>query len=266
MPDLTRAIFLGAAIAYTLLPAAAVGQMLVVEKGAEAAEEAPGFVLPYAFHSDVLDLAFGAVAGKRGILQPQAGAFLNLVASTNGSYVAYLYADGFETPLSERLFLSPRISVGDYGEIDTFQNGTPRFLFDDDRAGSNDSDEDNFIRSEGTDQYYRMVFKYVLPIGHGRETIFPTYVVDRGLLHDGATGGEFWNPLLSGRTLVELEPFYRSQDFDEDFGSDELQTGGPPSRSATRTWTSCPTPPRAASCASRSPATRASRTATRPTR
>ena len=115
MSDLTRAIFLGAAIAIAnaLLPAAAVGQMLIVDKEAQVGEETPGFVLPYAFHSDVLDLAFGAVAGKRGLLQPQAGAFLNLVASTNGSWVGYLFGDGFRTPLSERLFLSPRISVGD---------------------------------------------------------------------------------------------------------------------------------------------------------
>lgn len=223
---LTRAIFLGAAIANALLPAVAVGQMLIVDKDAEPGAEAPGFVLPYAFHSDVLDLAFGAVAGKRGLLQPQDGAFLNLVGSTNGSWVGHLYGDGFKTPLSKRLFLSPRISVGDYAEIDTFANGNPDFLFDGDRAGTNDSAEDNFIRSEGTDQWYRMVLKYVLPIGHGRDTIVPTYVLDGGLLHEGSTGGDIWNPLRSGRTIFELEPFYRSQDFDADFGSDELETGG----------------------------------------
>jgi len=223
---LARALVFAASLLTAQLPIAAAAQMLILDKDAEAEAEPEGFVLPYAFHSDVLDLAFGAVAGKRGILQPQAGAFLNLIGGTNGSWVGHLYGDGFRTPFSERLFLGPRITAGDYAEIDTFQNGNPNFFFDDDRAGSNDSDEDNFIRSEGTDQWYRMIFKYVLPIGHGRDTIVPTYVLDRGLLHEGSTGGDFWNPLRSGRTLIEFEPFYRSQDFDADFGSDELETGG----------------------------------------
>jgi hypothetical protein len=210
----------------TLLTAApAGGQAILIDKDAAGTPEARrGFLVPYAFHSDVLDLAFGFAAGGRGLLQEQTGAVLNLVAGTNGSVVGYFFVEGIELPWSNRLFLSPRIMGGDYGEIDSFQNGNPEFP--DERAGSNDSSEDNFIRSEGTDQWYRLLARYVLPIGHGRDQPVPTYVLDRGILESGASGGESWNPLRSGRTAIEIEPFWRKQDFDADLGRDELETGG----------------------------------------
>jgi hypothetical protein len=208
-----------------LMPAVAGAQAILIDKDAAGTPEARrGFLIPYAFHSDVLDLAFGVAAGGRGLLQEQTAVVLNLVASTNGSVVGYLLGDGFELPWSDRLFLSPRIMAGDFGEIDAFQNGNPDFP--NERAGSNDSSENNFIRSEGTDQWYRLIVKYVLPIGHGRDHPVPTYVLDRGILESGASGGESWNPLRSGRTLVELEPYLREQDFDADFGQDELKTAG----------------------------------------
>jgi len=203
----------------------AIGQAILIDKDAAGAAEARrAFLIPYAFHSDVLDLAFGLAAGGRGIFQEQTAVVLNLVAGTNGSFVGYLFGEGFELPWSDRLFFSPRIMAGDYGEIDSFQDGNPDFL--DERAGSNDSSEDNFIRSEGTDQWYRLIARYVLPIGHGRDSPVSTYVLDRGILESGASGGESWNPLRSGRTLVELEPFWREQNFDADLGQGELETGG----------------------------------------
>jgi hypothetical protein len=208
-----------------VLPAAGSAQAILEEKGAVAADrERKAFLLPYAFHSDVLSTAFGLAAGGRGILQPQDTIVLNQVGSTNGSWVTYLFGEAFRTPWSDRLFFSPRLMLGDFGSIDTYQDGNPDFPAE--RAGSNDSDEDDFIRSEGTDQWYRLVLRYVLPLGHGEDAPIPTYVLDRGLLDQGATGGGRWNPLRAGRTVLELEPFYRSQDFDADLGSDELETGG----------------------------------------
>jgi hypothetical protein len=212
-------------LASLLTSVAASGQAILIDKDAAGTPEGRrAFLIPYAFHSDSLDTAFGLAAGGRGILQEQSSVVLNLVAGTNGSFVGYLFGEGFELPWSDRLFLSPRIMAGDYGEIDSFQDGNPEFP--DERAGSNDSSEDNFIRSEGTDQWYRLIVRYVLPIGHGRDRPIPTYVLDRGILESGASGGESWNPLRSGRTLVELEPFWREQNFDADLGRDELTTGG----------------------------------------
>ena len=98
--------------------------------------------------------------------------------------------------------------------------------FPDERAGSNDSDEDNYVNSDGGwDNFFRLRFKYLLPIGHGKETII-TQKVDRGLLVDGATGGESWNPLVSGRTYFELKPFYRLQQVDGDDVQEDVKTNG----------------------------------------
>lgn len=208
-----------------LAPSGALAQAVILERDAAAAAgERRAFLIPYAFHSDVLSTAFGVAAGGRGILQPQDGLVLNLVGSTNGSWVVYAYGEAFRTPWSDRFFLSPRVMVGDFGAIDTFQDGNPDFL--DERAGSNDSSEENFIRSEGTDQWYRLNLRYVLPLGDGRDEPIPTYVLDQGILEPGSPALGAWNPLRSGRTLLELEPFFRSQDYDADLGSDELETGG----------------------------------------
>jgi hypothetical protein len=71
--------------------------------------------------------------------------------------------------------------------------------FPNERAGSNDSDKDDYVNSDGGwDNFFRLRFKYLLPIGHGKDEIISTQVVDRGLLVKGAVGGESWNPLSAG--------------------------------------------------------------------
>jgi len=66
----------------------------------------------------------------------------------------------------------------------------------------------------------------LLPIGHGKDQIITTQVVDRGLLVDGATGGESWNPFVSGRTYFEMKPFYRWQEVDSDEVRENVRTNG----------------------------------------
>jgi len=88
--------------------------------------------------------------------------------------------------------------------------GNPNFP--DERAGNNDSDKDNYVNSDGGwDNFFRLRFKYLLPIGHGKDQIITTQVVDRGLLVDGATGGESWSPFESGLTYLEIKPFYPAE-------------------------------------------------------
>lgn len=108
--------------------------------------------------------------------------------------------------------MTPRPSAGQ--DIYVGPDGNPDFP--DERAGSNDSDKDNFIEGDGWDNFFRLRFKYLLPIGHGKDTIINTYVVDRGMLKSGATGAKSWNPMTSGRTYFELLPFYRWQEIKGD--------------------------------------------------
>ena len=130
--------------------------------------------------------------------------------------------EAFRTPWSDRLFLSPRIMAGDFGAIDTYQTGLQEFP--DDMAGTNDSSEDNFIparaRISGTDSSSATCSRSDT---HGMDPI-PTYVLDRGLLAEGSTHGD-WNPLCAGRTVLEVEPFYRGQDYDADIDPTSSRRG-----------------------------------------
>ena len=221
---------LGAA-APGLVPLPAAGQSVLTELHADpGAEDGDFFALPFAFSSDVFGFAVGAVVGGRGLWQEQTVFAGTAVASTNASFAGYLYAENFKLPWGERLFVSPRLSIARLGELESYRDGNPEFPLE--RAGSNDSDEDNFLEDDGSDEWYRIVFKYVLPLGHGRDAAISRYTLDRGLLVDGASGATSWNPLRSGKTVLELEPFYREQDIDLDdqpgvpLESGRLETGG----------------------------------------
>jgi outer membrane protein assembly factor BamA len=50
--------------------------------------------------------------------------------------------------------------------------------------------------------------------------------MDQGLLKSGATGGTSWNPLASGKSYLELRPFYRSQQIDGDDVDEDIKTNG----------------------------------------
>ncbi len=52
------------------------------------------------------------------------------------------------------------------------------------------------------------------------------YRLSDGLLTDGASGATAWNPLTSGRTFVELRPFYRTQNIENDDIDEEQSTNG----------------------------------------
>jgi outer membrane protein assembly factor BamA len=106
------------------------------------------------------------------------------------------------------------IQYAEWDEVDSYQNGNPAFSSE--RAGSNGSDEDNYIEAKGDDLFAFLNFKYLLPLGDGRDTPPHTFGLRSGILQPGyEAGGRAWNPLESGRTLIEVRPFYRNQDFED---------------------------------------------------
>ena len=78
-------------------------------------------------------------------------------------------------PGVDRLFMDPVVSVGYFRDAEAFIDGNPDFPGE--RAGSNDSDPDNFLRGDGWDNFFRLRFKYLLPIGNGRDQIIATYKI-----------------------------------------------------------------------------------------
>ncbi len=181
--------------------------------------------LPYAFWNETFGFAAGYVYAVNGSPQPQAGLVASVMAGTEGSVMGFLMGQNIRPVRSlERLFVDPILSLGYFDNADIFIDGNPDFP--DERAGSNDSDPDNFITGRGRDTFARARFKYLLPIGTGRERILPAFQFDRGILADGANGGDDFNPWRNGLTYVELMPFFRSQNVENDLVDIEQATNG----------------------------------------
>jgi hypothetical protein len=205
-----------------LTGASAFGQSIRVGPDGEFSEQT--LSLPYAFFNESFGFALGYVHGVVGRPQKQATLLATIMAGTKGSAMGFLVGRDLQMPRIDRLFLDPIISVGYFKDNEVFINGNPDFP--DERAGSNDSDEDNFVKGDGWDNFFRLKFKYLLPIGDGRDEIIATHKIKEGLLKADPTGGTSFNPFKSGRSFLELRPFYRSQQIDGDDVDETIQTNG----------------------------------------
>ncbi len=180
--------------------------------------------LPYGFYNENFGASVGYVYAVHGFKQKQASLISTVMAGSKGSAMGFLMGTDFRLPWSDRLFLDPVVSVGYFSDADAYIDGNP--VFPDERAGSNDSDKNDFLSGDGWDNFFRLRFKYLLPMGNGKNKIIPDYVLDNGLLKSGATGGHSLNPFRSGRTFLELRPFYRSQQVDGEYIDDDIRTNG----------------------------------------
>lgn len=183
-------------------------------------------LVPYAFYNDSTEAAMGLAWAQVGYVQPQMSFVVNGFYSANGSNQLYMQMANAQIPFLPRLFVNAWMFTADWGEIDSYQNGNPNFP--NEIAGNNDSDEDNFVQAEGTDDFYRLELEYLLPIGDGRGDPIHTFQVSNGLIVNGSeAGAREWNPLTSGRTKIEFHPFYRHQELEDEFDNEyELETLG----------------------------------------
>ena len=179
--------------------------------------------LPYAFYNENFGFAGGFVYGKVGSPQKQATILATAVVGTQGG-MGFLVGKDIQMPLIERLFLDPIASVGYFSDNESYIDGNPDFP--DERAGSNDSDEDNNVEGDGWDNFFRLRFKYLLPIGDGRDEIISTIKMKDGLPISEPKGGTSLNPFKSGRSYLELRPFYRSQEIDGNDIDTTIKTNG----------------------------------------
>jgi len=180
--------------------------------------------LPYAFYNESFGFSVGYVHGVVGYPQEQSTLLATAMAGTTGSAMGFLVGRDIQMPFVKRLFLDPIVQIGHFMDNKSYSSGKPRFAGE--RAGTNDSDKDNYVKGDGWDNFFRMKFKYLLPIGHGKDQIIGRYVMDRGLLKSGAEGGASLNPLSSGKTYLELRPFYRSQQIDGRHVDETTKTNG----------------------------------------
>jgi len=164
--------------------------------------------VPFAFYSEFFGAAAGFVTFRPGCPQPQARVLGTIMAGSKGSVMAFFMGRDIRVPGTERLYLDPWVSMGYFVDNRAYVDGNP--AYPNERAGSNDSHPDNYVTGNGQDRFTQLRFKYLLPIGHGRDQAAGPCRSENGLPVSGAAGGDSWNPLESGRTFLELQPFYRS--------------------------------------------------------
>lgn len=179
--------------------------------------------VPFGFYNDSFGVAAGYVYGGTGYPQPQATLLATLIAGSNSALAFYLISRDVIVPGTDRLFLDTDLAASTFGTIRSYVSGNPDFP--NERAGSNDSDADNYVDGDGDDNLVRVNFRYLLPIGSGR--VIPGLPnLERGLPVKGSGGGISWNPLVSGKTFVEVKPYWREQTIDSDDGNIEQKTNG----------------------------------------
>ncbi|MCX5851565.1 MAG: hypothetical protein NT072_05860 [Deltaproteobacteria bacterium] len=199
----------------------AYGQSVLVRKDREF--EPKTLSLPYAFYNKSFGVAAGYVHGYAGYPQKQMTLLATLIAGTNDALAFYVMTRDIQSPL-ERIFLDADLALSTFGTNNSYANGNPAFAHE--RAGSNDSDKDNYIEGRGMDNIARVKFRYLLPIGSGENEVITTQVIDRGQLIEGAVGGDSWNPFESGRTYFEMRPFWRQQTINTDDNEVNRRTNG----------------------------------------
>ncbi|MGB7971341.1 MAG: hypothetical protein WCF31_05160 [Candidatus Deferrimicrobiaceae bacterium] len=166
-------------------------------------------LIPFPFYNETIGAGVGVGMIANGYLQPRATTVAAALVGS-GSYLFFLKELNYQFPWWKRIILEPDVYFAKYNDVKSYTGeDNPGFVGQ--RAGSNDSDENNYIESDANDEWVNLVTKFVLPIGQGRDNVLPDVVLDRGLFVSGDTGGDVWNPLTSGRTYIEVIPFERRQ-------------------------------------------------------
>jgi len=171
-------------------------------------------ILPYAFPSDSMGTTFGVGAIAKGYGQDQllfGGTVYGSLDDARG-IIAGMW--DYRLPKTERFYLSilgalsyfPRQRA--YTEVPRRPSGTVPA-----QAGTNDSDEDNYVEDDGNDNWVDIKLEYVLPIGSMANSGMAQYHLKDGILQSGATGGDIWNPLESGVSVLLFGSTSRYQSY-----------------------------------------------------
>jgi len=195
-------------------------QSVALDPGQTLEEERNGW-LPYAFSTDSIGTAVGAAAFSSGRFhQPQSSIFGTAFASSNESWAAAGSLNNVRVPGTQRLFLDSFLLLGHFTDsryyIDLDQD--PNEF----KAGSNESEADDFVTGISNDVQFEINLKYPLPIGMAKEDPVSIYHLDRGLLAKEANPGGGWNPMERGKTTASLLYFGRYQDLEESTQEDLL--------------------------------------------
>jgi hypothetical protein len=169
--------------------------------------------LPFALYSEIFGWAAGGFVGVQGLSQKNMSLYMGGLISTNGTKYGFIQIREFYLPFYPRIYISPDLLGGYFGVLNVYKDPPTSSLITDPklRAGSNESDKNDFMEVSGYDQWYELKFRYLLPIGHGKDEVYFSPKLENGILKSGEMGGTHWNPFISGRTFIDIKPFYRKR-------------------------------------------------------
>jgi len=175
-------------------------------------------IIPYAFPSDSMGTTFGVGGMAKGYVQDQLLVGGTVYGSLDSASAIFLGLWDYKLPATDRLYFSILGSAGYYPRLRAYAEA-PGDAITGIRAGANNSDKDDFVEESGTDNWWEMKLEFVLPIGSMKDKGMASYNLKHGMLVSGATGGENWNPLENGGTVVVLRQSNRYQEFEMDDGN-----------------------------------------------
>ena len=170
-------------------------------------------ILPYAFYTPSQRFGGGFIWFSEGLVQPQSDSFVLAFGNLDNTYGIEGGTDDLQLDPADRLFLSTQFGIFRYDFDKLYIAGNPYFPRQ--SAGTNRSTAENFISRRHNDDWARFEFKYLLPIGGGREAVISHFMMNNGLMQSGATGGYGWNPFQTGRTFLTFTPFLEYQTIDD---------------------------------------------------
>ncbi len=176
--------------------------------------------LPYIISSNSMGFTGGIVAIFSGYGQKQmnivASAFLgeslnvekqlsptNTTQESKNSQGTFLAITGYKLPFVNRLFISAYGSYAYYPNQQLYLDGSNNSVKAEDKV----NDTLSPLRTQGYNNWYYMDFRYVLPFGENSDNPITTYKLDRGIpVNRNNYGGGL--PFFTGRTILEIKPFY----------------------------------------------------------
>ena len=189
--------------------------------------------LPYAFNSETMGTTLGVGAIFNGYIQPQMTSFVtafrgksmevgdqnqNTEANTYGGVVS---VHNYRPWFSERLFVSFLGSYAYYPQQKIYVNGSNDSV----KSTSVSASSVSPLITQGYNNWGYMTFRYVLPWGENATNPITTYKLDQGIPvnRDEYGGG---TPIETGRSILELKPFYTKWTADKLSEEPQWQTAG----------------------------------------
>jgi len=172
-------------------------------------------IMPYAFSSESMGFTLGVGGGAKGYGQDQLLLGATTFGSSDEAAALFLGMWDYRPSFANRIFFSAQGMVGQYPKNRAY---TGRFRQNSIRAGSNDSDIDDYVEDSGDDNWTDFKIEFVMPWGSSRNDAMQYYTLKDGLLKSAPVGGNTWNPMKSGVTTLLVRQFNRFRSFEFEDG------------------------------------------------